>query len=242
MSSEPPPFPITTTYNEKNWIPETISGSSNFSTNATNAVNTNITATNTAGTYFPTFVSNTTGNLPQLVDSSMFYDPSTNTLTVGTLVGTVSGSISNAVTSANVAVTAGTLNQDYFPTFVTGAGPSLPVFTDSQMTYNPVTDTLTVGTLVGTVSGSISNAVTSSNVVVTAPSLNQDHYPTFVSASTGASLPEQADPDLKYNPSTNTLTATNVTVTGALTATVATATTATNADKIKVTTGSVQRL
>ena len=63
------------------------------------------------------------------------------------------------------------------------------------------------------------NAVTSSNVVVTAPSLNQDHFPTFVSASTGASLPEIADPDLKYNPSTNTLTATNVTVTGTLTAT-----------------------
>jgi hypothetical protein len=140
--------------------------------------------------------------------------------------------------SSEGCVASSTLNESYLPTFVTGAGASLPVFTDSHMTYNPGTDTLTVGTLVGTVSGSISNAVTSSNVVVTAPSLNQDHYPTFVSASTGLSLPEQADPDLKYNPSTNTLTATNVTVTGALTATVATATTATNADKIKVTTGS----
>jgi len=115
----------------------------------------------------------------------------------------------------------------------------------SEPRPNPITNTFNVKDWIPTTSSGNSdfatnatNAVTSSNVVVSAPSLNQDHYPTFVSASTGASLPEIADPDLKYNPCTNTLTATNVTVTGALTATVATATTATNADKIKVTTGS----
>ena len=200
MSSEPPPYPITTTFNEKDWIPATTSGgSSNFAINATNAVNTNITSTNTAGTFFPTFVSNTTGNLPQLVDDGMSYNPSTNTLTVGTLIGTVSGNIQ---TADNVKIALGTVNTDYYPTFVTATGSSMPEFIDTQLKYNPFTDTLTVGTLIGTVSGNISTATTADNMKISLGNVNTDYFPTFVTAS-GSSLPEFIDPNLKYNPFTD---------------------------------------
>lgn len=52
-------------------------------TNATNATNTAITASTTNATHYLTFVSNTTGNLPQLVNSSITCNPSTGHLTDG---------------------------------------------------------------------------------------------------------------------------------------------------------------
>jgi hypothetical protein len=109
MASEPPPFPLTTVFNVADWIHVATGsgGNSDFATNSTNSVNTqnvNITATNTAGTYFPTFVASQSGNNPELVDSNMTYNPATNTLTVGTLVGAVSGNITNAVTSEKVVI------------------------------------------------------------------------------------------------------------------------------------------
>ena len=127
MSSEVPPKPITNVFNEKDWI-HTASGSSSSSTNA---INTNITATDADGTFYPTFVSATSGYKPQLVDSGMTYNPSTNTLTVGTLIGATSGTVTNAVTSQNVVVASGSSNTDYFPTFVSAAtGASLPSYID----------------------------------------------------------------------------------------------------------------
>lgn len=50
---------------------------------ATNAVNTGITANSTNADYYLTFVSATTGNLPQLVNSSVTVNPSTGKLTGG---------------------------------------------------------------------------------------------------------------------------------------------------------------
>lgn len=52
-------------------------------TNATNATNTGITADSTNATNYLTFVSTTTGNLPQLVNSSITCNPSTGSLTGG---------------------------------------------------------------------------------------------------------------------------------------------------------------
>lgn len=50
---------------------------------ATNAVNTGITAVTTNATHYLTFVSATTGNLPQLVNSSITCNPSTGQMTGG---------------------------------------------------------------------------------------------------------------------------------------------------------------
>ena len=57
-------------------------------TNATNATNTGITANSTNADYYLTFVSATTGNLPQLVNSSITANPSTGALTGGISGGT----------------------------------------------------------------------------------------------------------------------------------------------------------
>jgi hypothetical protein len=80
---------------------------SNFSGTATNATNVNITASSTNTSFYPTFVSSTSGNLPPLVDTELTYNPSSNTLSVpninvssniqyggANLVRIVSGSIS----------------------------------------------------------------------------------------------------------------------------------------------------
>lgn len=56
-------------------------GSAATATDATNAANTAITTTSTDANYYLTFVSATTGNLPQLVNSSITLNPSTGMLT-----------------------------------------------------------------------------------------------------------------------------------------------------------------
>jgi hypothetical protein len=62
--------------------------SATAATTATNATNTAITDdTTTNATFYPTFVSNTTGNLPQTVSSTKLkYNPSTGALTVSQLI------------------------------------------------------------------------------------------------------------------------------------------------------------
>jgi len=56
---------------------------------ATNATNVAVTADSTNATRYVSFVGTTTGNNGVLVDSDLTYNPSTNTMTVGTLVATV---------------------------------------------------------------------------------------------------------------------------------------------------------
>jgi hypothetical protein len=55
---------------------------------ATNATNVAVTATSTNATYYPAFMSATTGNLGVGVDADLTYNPSTNTLTAGTVTAT----------------------------------------------------------------------------------------------------------------------------------------------------------
>lgn len=57
-------------------------------TNATNAANVAVTAVSTNASFYPAFVSATTGNLTVDVDSDLTYNPSTNTLTAGTVTAT----------------------------------------------------------------------------------------------------------------------------------------------------------
>jgi hypothetical protein len=56
--------------------------------NATNAANVAVTAASTNASYYPAFVSATTGNLGINVDADLTYNPSTNTLTAGTVTAT----------------------------------------------------------------------------------------------------------------------------------------------------------
>lgn len=64
-------------------ITASLSGNATTATTATNATNTAITANSTNATNYLTFVSATTGNLPQLVNSNLTVNPSTGQITNG---------------------------------------------------------------------------------------------------------------------------------------------------------------
>lgn len=69
---------------------------------AINATNTAITDTSTNATFYPTFVSSITGDLPQLVDSNLTYNPSTDIMTFGNPPRTsVSASVADELVNFN---------------------------------------------------------------------------------------------------------------------------------------------
>jgi hypothetical protein len=71
----------TTTIDETSITSTTFNGALNGNAStATDATNTAITASSTNASFYPTFVSATTGNLPQLVDTDLTYNPSTNVM------------------------------------------------------------------------------------------------------------------------------------------------------------------
>ena len=55
---------------------------------ATNSTNVSVTATNVNATFYPAFVDATSGNQGVEVDTDLTYNPSTNTLTAGTMTAT----------------------------------------------------------------------------------------------------------------------------------------------------------
>ena len=65
---------------------------------ATNAINVGVTAVSSNATYYPTFVSATTGNVVVDVGTGLTFNPNTNTLTTTTFVGNLTGTASNALT------------------------------------------------------------------------------------------------------------------------------------------------
>jgi hypothetical protein len=134
-------------------------------TNATSALNTtNVGITNnttTNATYYPTFVSATSGNLPLQVDSAaLTFNPSTNTLTVANLTGLASLATSattalnatNAVNAqiANNAPVSGTYNAGTITlTNLTGGTFNITGLSGTDtfvtgFTYSPTTNTITL--------------------------------------------------------------------------------------------------
>jgi hypothetical protein len=60
------------------------------------------------------------------------------------------GSATNATNAANVAVTASSTNAAFYPAFFSATTGNLPVAVDSDLTYNPSTNTLATGTVTAT--------------------------------------------------------------------------------------------
>jgi len=175
----------------------------------------------------------------------------TGVVTATSFSGDLSGNADTATTATNVTVTAnnGSTSETVYPIFVDGATGSQGAETDTALSYNPATDTLTAGTFSGAHSGngaaltSLNASELSSGVVpaarmsgtygiesatftVTANnSTDETVYPVFVDGATGSQGAE-TDTGLSYNPSTGALTAT--TFSGALSGNSTTATTATN--------------
>jgi hypothetical protein len=140
----------------------------------------------------------------------------------GTFTGTVIGNVTGALTGNADTATASTKVRlvasdataaTHYITFVDAATGDEEVRTDIGLTYNPATNTLTTSIFVGALTGNADTATTASKATqVTLVATNTaaaTHFITFVDTATG-DRSVRTDTDLIYNPSTNTLTATNL--------------------------------
>ena len=112
----------------------------NLSGTSTNAINVTIATDSSNQSFFPTFVSATTGNLPLKVDAGISYNPFLNILSCdlsGNVSGNLTGTATNATNATNVTIATDSSNQSFFPTFVSATTGNLPLKVDGGITYNP---------------------------------------------------------------------------------------------------------
>ena len=179
--------------------------SASSATNATNAANAQVDADNsTNAAHYITFVGAATGNQRLNSDTDLSYNPSTNTITVANLAGNAS-SATNATNAANIQVDAdNATNATHYPVFTGGATGNQRANSDSGLTYNPSTNTLTTTTFDGNAT-SATNATNAANVQVDADeTTNATHYITFVGGTTGNQR-LNSDTGLTWNPSSGLL-------------------------------------
>ncbi len=82
------------------WINPATSLTVNNSTNTTNIA---VTAVTTNATFYPIFVSATSGNLASDVSTGLTYNPSTHSLSTTTFIGALSGNATTSTTATNIA-------------------------------------------------------------------------------------------------------------------------------------------
>jgi hypothetical protein len=203
---------------------------------ATNTLNTNVTEdVATTAPVYPTFVTGTTGNLPQRVASSrLSFIPSTGALTAGSFVGALSGNANTATTATNTTITNDIATAAVtYPTFVTGTTGNLPQHVaSSRLSFIPSTGALTASSFVGALSGNANTATTATNTTITNDIATAAvTYPTFVTNTTGNLGQRTSSTGLNFVPSTGVLTAnafTSTVPTGAAPLVVASTTTVAN--------------
>ena len=125
-----------------------VTGNADTATEATTV--TTVSANNTNDNYYLTFVDGPSGALGIETDGDLRYNPSTNTLSVENIVGNISGGAAQVQT---VTTDTGT----HYLTFVdsdNGSATAETVRTDGDLSYNALTNTLSLGniTTTGTVS------------------------------------------------------------------------------------------
>jgi len=169
-----------------NWIDASTTSVANANNVGTNANSTN-------ADQFITFVSASSGNNPIRVNSNIKYNPSTNTLSAINIAG--------SSTAVNLNVTG---NLTVGGQFKDGDGN---FGTSGQVLSSDGTDTAWIN------AGSLT-AGAAAEVGVSAATVNADHFVTMVDTASGNEN-VRVDTDLKYNPVTNTLTATNFAGSGA---------------------------
>ena len=175
---------------------------SNLSGDLPSGVDPYITATSTNASYRMVFrdTSDATGNSPLFNDTAanFYYNPSTNILTVPTVSGSLSGTATNA-TNINVLADNST-NATHYVIFTGGASGNVRPNSDTGLTYNPSTNTLTTTTFAGTATNANNIRVDADNTT------NSAHYLTFVgSAGSGSVQRLNTDTGLTYNPSSGLL-------------------------------------
>ena len=169
-----------------NWIDASTTSVANANNVGTNANSTN-------ADQFITFVGASSGNNPIRVNSNIKYNPSTNTLSAINIAG------SSTAVNLNVTndLTVGGKFKDGDGNFGTSG----------QVLSSDGTDTAWIN------AGS-HTAGAAAEVGVSAATANADHFITMVDTASGNEN-VRVDTDLKYNPVTNTLTATNFAGSGA---------------------------
>ena len=143
------------------------------------------------------------------------------------------------VPAGNINVTSDTsTNSTHYVTFATGTGGSVALKAASNLTYNPSTGYITAtnlqgsfignvtgnleGNVVGNVTGNITGTVTggassASTVNVSNNSTASDNmFLVFADGATGVAESLEGDPQLRFKPSTNTLTVANINTTEGL--------------------------
>ena len=169
-----------------NWIDASTTSVANANNVGTNSNSTN-------ADQFITFVGASRGNNPIRVNSNIKYNPSTNTLSAINIAG--------SSTAVNLNVTG---NLTVGGQFKDGDGN---FGTSGQVLSSDGTDTAWIN------AGSLT-AGAAAEVGVSAATVNADHFITMVDTASGNEN-VRVDTDLKYNPVTNTLTATNFAGNGA---------------------------
>jgi hypothetical protein len=133
-----------------------------------------------------------------------------NTMYATTFHGNLSGTATNA-TNVNVTTSNASLNYPLvFTSSVTAGNKRLYTDTANELHYNPSTKTLTTTTFSGNLNGIASSA---SKVLITTQTASDDFPIIFGESDSVTSTSVQsvhADAHLNYNPSTNTLTTTQV--------------------------------
>ena len=119
-----------------------------------------------------------------------------------------------AIATSITATANNSTDETVYLTFVDGATGTQGIETDTGLSYNPSTGTITSTTFSGALSGNATTATTATtatNVTASANnSSNETVYLTFVDGATGAQGIE-TDTGLTYNPSTGNITATKFT-------------------------------
>ncbi len=155
----------------------TVGGSAITTAAGSNATTITVNTTGTSADYYISFFDDQTGDNLIFTDDSLKYNPGTGYLTVGnatigTVYGNVQGNVTGNASSATVAstVTLTATNStaaSHFITFVDTATGDEAVRTDTDLTYNPSTNTLTAGTFAGALTGNVTSTGTSSFVNIT---------------------------------------------------------------------------
>ena len=132
-----------------------------------------------------------------------------NQVTATTFSGALSGNADTATTATNVTVTANnSTNETVYPVFVDGATGSQGAETDTGLSYNPSSGTLSATTFSGS-GASLTNLPASTTITVADESSDSACFPVFTTAATGNQAPKTHASALFYNSTNGTLHATS---------------------------------
>jgi hypothetical protein len=210
--------------NKVSYVPST----NTFSNFQANGFTTQIsvgTASATTNTFYPTFsTSNGTAVVASFLTAktTLSFETGTNTLSSTNFSGALSGNATTATTATNatnVAVGIDNTSTLVYPTFVTGDTAG-----NKGLLIDPSTTSLTYNTTNGNLSANTFTGIASNvKIIANTAGTNQEFPVTFVGSLPSGQLYTDGITNFTYNPSSFTLSATNINATsftGALTGSV----------------------